>query len=428
MQQTALLAPLVFAACLASLPARPARADLQLTWTAAVAETARENADLHSAKASLQAAKDAETAAYSTDYPEISGSLDYSYGNNGSTSLNPTGNLATSGWGASLNGSESVFSGFRDQGHILLAKAATAQSQANLELLQAKVSDELTAAYAGLIYAQRAVDLQKEILERRTGNLNVVTLRFESGGENKGSVLLSKAYLAQANYDALLARDNIEVARAALSRAMGRDEPAEFKITDTVPEQNPPPAPDFRGLATDTPTHRRVVAQAISTEAGVTVARAGFFPTLNVSAVYGWQGPSFFPQHDRWSVGASLTLPIFSGGRDYYGTKGALESFKAAIFNLNSTDRELLTQLRQTYHAFAEAIVKLAVDQSFVDASSVREEIARNQYNNGLISFNDWDIIESDMINRQKSRLDSERNRITTQSSWQQTQGKGVIQ
>jgi hypothetical protein len=48
-------------------------------------------------------------------------------------------------------------------------------------------------------------------------------------------------------------------------------------------------------------------------------------------------------------------------------------------------------------------------------------------YNNGLITFTDWDIIENDLILRQKSLLQTERDRVVAEAAWEQVQGLGVI-
>jgi hypothetical protein len=44
-----------------------------------------------------------------------------------------------------------------------------------------------------------------------------------------------------------------------------------------------------------------------------------------------------------------------------------------------------------------------------------------------LVSFEDWDLIESDLIQKQKEILLSERNRILKQSQWERAQGIGVF-
>jgi len=54
-------------------------------------------------------------------------------------------------------------------------------------------------------------------------------------------------------------------------------------------------------------------------------------------------------------------------------------------------------------------------------------EIARNKYNNGLLTFEDWDVIESDLINRQTTYLQNQRDRVISEAAWENIQGIGVF-
>ena len=83
--------------------------------------------------------------------------------------------------------------------------------------------------------------------------------------------------------------------------------------------------------------------------------------------------------------------------------------------------------LKQTHAAFVEAVERLSVDEAFLEAAITRAEIARSKYAQGLMSFEDWDRIENDLIVRQKAVLFSRRDRVTAQAAWEQAQGVGVI-
>ena len=69
----------------------------------------------------------------------------------------------------------------------------------------------------------------------------------------------------------------------------------------------------------------------------------------------------------------------------------------------------------------------MKVDSAYVEAAEAREKISRQKYNNGLSTFDEWDLIESDLIKRQKSLLLSERDRVVAEAAWEQVQGKGVL-
>ncbi|MDH3513536.1 MAG: TolC family protein, partial [Gammaproteobacteria bacterium] len=100
---------------------------------------------------------------------------------------------------------------------------------------------------------------------------------------------------------------------------------------------------------------------------------------------------------------------------------------EAVSSNKDNVERQLLVRLKQAHAGYVESVEKLKVDQAFLEAAVTRAEIARSRYNNGLMSFEDWDRIENDLIQRQKTFLQSQRDRVTAEAAWEQAQGKGVI-
>lgn len=399
-----------------------------LSWSESVKLTRESNADLKAAEAAFRSIEDLEGVARAGFLPTVNGVLDASRtGNSGSPDLTQTrGNQ----YSATFEASESVFNGLSDYANFSRAKANTRAAVAAYEIAKAKASYDLKSAFEGLFYAQNVRILTTDIVKRRLSNLELVQLRFESGRENKGSVLLSRANLNQAKYESLQSEDNQAIARATLARVIGLDDTDEtLAVVDEVPTNPAPPKPpDFRRLAAITPDHVQAAAQEDSAQAAVTVARSTYFPSLGVSANYGRRDVAFFPNGpDRWTLDATITIPLFHGGKDFYSTKSATATYTGSIGNRVSVDRGLLVKLRQAFHGYVEAVMKSEVDVSFRDAAQLRAEIARTQYNNGLVSFNDWDIIENDLIARQKTSLQSLRDRVTGEAIWEQAQGAGVV-
>lgn len=416
------------AVALAPAVAAPPSADppvATLTWPACVEAAAKDNAALRAAQDNVQAGVYSARAAHSGWWPQLSASLGYNRSNGTASGI--TAANANDSYSATVTGSQNLFSGFQDSAKIEQAEANLRNAEATRDGVKATVSFDLKSAYAALLFAQRSVGLQQDIIRRREENLRLVDLRFQSGRENKGSVLLSKAYLNQAHFDALQARNNIATARAQLARAMGQDEVRPYEVDDSMPVADPPHAPDFFALAQVAPAQRQTRAREEAARAAVGLARAGLLPSLSVNGTVGRQDREWFPQDDYWSVGVSLAVPLFSGGRDYYATQSAGASFTAASAARRDRAQEIVAELKQNHAAFVEAVEKLKVDESYLQAAQVRAEIARNRYNNGLISFEDWDLVENDLIARQKTVLQSRRARTLAQAAFEQTQGQGVL-
>jgi len=391
-----------------------------LVWERTIEEAAASNPELRAARANVDSARYSANAAHSGNYPQLSAGAGYS---------DSSGSASTTGtnYSTSVSLSQNLFSGYQDSARIEQGSANFSIAESGLRLAKAKLSQELKSAFAGLLYAQDNVTLTDKIVQRLEENLRLVELRFEGGRENKGSYLLTRATLAQARYENLQANQSVSSAQAQLARVLGRADPEGLRVLGQVPVATPEATPDFRQLVQQSPDLWQARAQQQSATADVTLARSGFYPTLDLTGSVSREGPDWTPNQDRRTVGLNLNIPLFSGGRDYYSTKSAAATLEAVASNKDNTERQILVRLKQSHASFVESTEKLKVDQSFLEAAQLRAEIARSRYNNGLMSFEDWDRIENDLIQRQKTYLQSQRDRITAEASWEQAQGKGVI-
>jgi len=391
-----------------------------ITWQESVGETSVNNSELASARSNLQAAESRIEAARSGFYPQLSAS--WGYQDNSGAAVIPG-----SFYGATGTATQNVFAGFQDVGKVEQAKANAQVAQSDLAAARARISYNLKFAYASLRYVQEAVTLTEAIMHRTEQNVLLVQLRFEGGRENKGSLLQTEALLKQAQLDNLSARQAIPSAQAQLARTLGRADPSGLNAIDNVPVTQPPKSPDFLALASSVPEVRRAQAQESSAKADVRLNRSGFYPTLDVYGTYGREGSDWLLEDTRRTVGVTLAIPIFSGGLNYYGVEAASASLSAAAFTRGDAERFALERLKKAYAAYVEAIERVRVNEAFVEAAVMRADIARSKYDNGLMSFEDWDRIESDLTQRQKDLLASRRDRVAAEASWEQVQGVGVI-
>jgi outer membrane protein len=405
----------------ALLAAGPVRSEV-LNWSACASEAAESNPELRAARANLSAAEYAVRGAGSGFFPQVSADAAKTE-SSGSAVLTP-GSSAS----AAITATQNIFAGFQDTARISQARGNRDIAAANLDATRARLSQDLKNAYAGLLYAQDNVELTAGIVKRLEENLRLVELRYEGGRENRGSFLLTRATLAQGRYEQVQARQALVTAQTQLARVLGRANPVDVTAQGLVPVVEPLAAPDFEMLARATPDYRLAQAQETVAGANVTLARSGFYPSLNASGAWSQEGSDFSHlDADRRIVGLTVTVPLFNGGRDYYASKSASESQVSARAGTENTERLLRARLRQSHAAYVEAAEKLKVDAAFVEAATTRAQIARAQYNNGLVSFNDWNLIENDLIQRQKTMLASQRDRVQAEAAWEQVQGQGVI-
>jgi outer membrane protein TolC len=393
----------------------PVMAESVVGFEESLQQAAQNNADLRNARATLEAAEHRESAAHSGFYPQVSANVERT-----------TPSPGDDAYSTSVTATQNLFSGFFDQAKVQQAQGNLEIAQQSLVLAKAQLSRDLKVAFAGLLYAQDNTRLTQDILRRLEENLRLVELKYESGRENKGSYLLIRAGAAQGRLDQLQARQDLASARAQLARVLGQGDDA-LSAAGAVPLADPETIDDFSPLVKATPDVRTAEAKEKVADADVRLARSGFYPSVNLSGSTARRDDHWYPESKSNSVSASVSIPIFSGGRDWYGTRAAIAGQDASKASRESVEQQTLVRLRQAYADYVESVERLQVDREFLDAAQTRAAIARARYQNGLVSFDEWDRAESDLIVRQKSYLASQRDRVNSQAAWELAQGKGIV-
>lgn len=272
------------------------------------------------------------------------------------------------------------------------ARAAAQADAADLETVRLAIAAEVAADY----FTIRALDAEKEALlasiEAYRKSLELISNRRAGGLASDLDVAQAETVLntAEAQLPALtLARSKFEHALAVLT-----GQPATlFQLPEAPFDRECPfvPAEVPSALLERRPDIAAAERRVASANAAVGVARAAFFPTVQINGQAGLQSVSadtLFDWPSRyWGGGPSLTVPLFQGGRLKANARAARASYEVS-----------LAQYRQTVlAAFAEVEDNLAA-QHLLESQYRKEmealasarkqlEIATNRYRSGLVSY-----------------------------------------
>ena len=414
-----------------------------MDWNQFVDTASANNPSLMSAKKDWLALQENEDVAFAAYLPSLKAQTSYNRsgsvagGGNGAGGIVQNGVLLGAGTSGTITNSylgslivtQNLFSGLKDKSKVEQAEWRSKSSFWNYTNVKSNLSYSLKEAFATLAYAQEMVDLTRTILDRRESNYNLVRVRFDNGRENKGSVLLSEAYKEQAALDLIKAKDALNVAQTKFKALMNKDYLDEVHVEGEVPlfplMQG---EADFEKLALETPVYNKAYATEMAANEDISIARAAFMPSLDVTGNVTRSGTSYFPENERWNMAITLTIPLFDGLRDKSTYNAAVMTKTSFEAQKRSALLDLLPKLRDAQNAAKQGDIKYNVDLKFQQAASTRAEIARAKYNNGLLTFEDWDIIEQDLIARQTTFLQSKRDRTIKYATWENTLGKGSIQ
>jgi outer membrane protein TolC len=405
------------------------QAQTAVTWEQCIKEAENNNFDLKAAEKTVTASDDTHIASLGQWFPQIS--IGSSLGRSGPDSsldgaLNDPNYTPTATLG--INAQETIFSGFKDFASVDMANAQLDNAKAQLTQAKAQLSHDLKTDFYQLLYTQKQIVLLQTIRDRDKANQDLVQMNFSGGTDNKGSLMVAQAAVQQDEYNINQAKRLLRVSQRQLDQVLGRSlmdnivVSGDFEIP--APSDNPP---NFLELTDETPSHMEAVAQYRISDSQYITARGAFFPTLTANAGLSGAGPAYDTMAAGWTATLSLNFPLFTGGHDLFTLKSAEESKQGTEDTLESTDLKTESQLESSYAAYIDAVQENKDQQFQVKAAQTQEEIAKAEYLNGLLIFQNWNQIESNLTNQQNSELSGLLNIKTAEANWELTQGKGVI-
>ncbi|MCW7465861.1 TolC family protein [Leptospira levettii] len=358
--------------------------------------------------------------------PLISGGVNNSNTQTQQTNTGESRPTAVNRYSVGLSTNQNLFSGFRDKSGIEKTEALLQAAKQTLNDSRLKICFELKSAYSQTLYAKELYQLSLKIKERRIKNRDLVKLRYEVGREHKGSFLLSESFVKQSEYEVSFAERLFQTNWKEIERIIAT--PVEVSLD--VPLISEPIAEikisekEKSSLLDAHPSIMAEQSKVRAAQANIGIAEAGFYPDLNLSATVTRQDDVWLPKPRNYSFGINLTYPLFNGGRDYYNVKIAKSEYEKSIHTRDSKKNLLTFSLEQSYLNFKNASEQLLVLTEFYKASDTRATIARAQYSNGLTSFENWDIIENDLINREKNLLVGKRDLGLAEATYLRNLGK----
>jgi outer membrane protein len=405
-------------------------AQTTLTWEQCLKEAENNNRDLKTAEQTVKAADDTHIASFGQWFPQLSfGSSISRSGTDSNIAAALDDPYYSQSVGFNFTAQETIFTGFKDFAAVDSANAALDLAKAQLTQAKAQLSDNLKTAFYQLLFNQKQIVLLQTILERDKANQDLVQMNFSGGTDNKGSLMVAQASVEQDKFNIEQAKRALRVSQRQLDQVLGRS-PVENIVVDGEFDSPalPDDLPDFANLTLQTPAHLESVAQLHSSESSYVTARGAFFPSLTANASMGASGGTLDEiNNPGWSATLSLNFPFFTGGHDLFTLKSAEESKQGAEDTLESIDLKTEASLESAYAAYVNAVQQNKVQEFQVKAAQTQEEIAKGEYLNGLLIFENWEQIEATLTAQQNSQLSDLLTIKTAEAAWELTEGKGVI-
>jgi outer membrane protein TolC len=239
------------------------------------------------------------------------------------------------------------------------------------------------------------------------------------------SLSSAKAELTESEASLADALRNLKVAQRNLDRQMGRSGYDIVVATGSLEMAGLPAEPDYTHATENHPSTQLAEAGVFLSEAQVKAAQSSLWPSLSASYQRSFTGDNYFPGDPHWSLSGVLRYPIFSGGltSTYYGVSSARRSLEKSREDLRSVEYQVRNRLESTWATLAGRVDQIKVQSEFLEAARQRNDEAVVRYSSGLMTFENWEIVVSDLVNFERSTIRAQRDAVVAEADWNLAMG-----
>ena len=276
-------------------------------------------------------------------------------------------------------------------------KAATSEAEASrMDAAEARLAltTGIAIAYADFARLEAERDAAAAAVTNRQASADLVARRVTGGAANPGEADQARAAAAQARQDLAALDEQIAVVRdqlAALAGA-GPDRGLDLQRPAAAPASGfGLPANLSADLLGRRPDLQAARLRAEAAGKRIDVAKAGFYPNINLSAFIGLQslglGNLTKSGSDTGQGGLAVSLPIFEGGRLQGAYKGARGDYDAAVAAYDGTLVRALQEVADAAAGQRALTARLAAARESLTAGESAYRVARLRYEGGLTSY-----------------------------------------
>ena len=301
-------------------------------------------------------------------------------------------------------------------------ESSRANAQASAATLQAlRLSTQATLAqdYFLLRVFDAQINLLNDTVKTYQKTLTITENRYAVGMAAKSEIVQAETQLQSAQAQAI----NIEVQRAKVEHAIAiliGKTPAEISIPvgslNTFLPAIPVSIPSE--LLERRPDVAIAERQAAAANALIGVAKAAYFPTLNLAANNGQQNNSVSNLMNSasryWTLGpAAFAIPLFDGGFRGAQMQQTIDAYDASVAAYRQAVLVSFQEVEDNLAALRILEQEMLVQNKAVESAQKAVLLTTNQYKAGTISYLNVMIDQAAALANEKTAVDLQGQRLT---------------
>jgi multidrug efflux system outer membrane protein len=290
---------------------------------------------------------------------------------------------------------------------IEAAQASYQAGAADLENVRLVITAELAGDYFTLRQLDTELGILNRTVEALQKGLQLVDSRHKGGVASGLDVAQEETLLNTTRTQAILLLQQRKQFEDAIAVLIGKPAP-EFHLPSR--ELNAEAPPIDAGLPSDLLERRPDVAEAerqmAVANAQIGIAKAAYYPSLNLFGTGGWQAADIAKlvnvQSTFWAVGANVAQTIFSGGQRRAQVQFAQAGYEANVASYRDTVLNAFREVQDDVTGLTVLEQARQSQQLAVDAARRTLDISTSRYAGGLVSYLDVVTAQQNLLSNEQ--------------------------
>ena len=302
---------------------------------------------------------------------------------------------------------------------IEAAQASYQASAADLENVRLLITAELAADY----FTLRQLDTELGILNRTVKTLQkglqLVDSRHKGGVASGLDVAQEETLLNTTRTQSILLQQQRKQFEDAIAVLVGQPAP-NFHLAISELHADPPAL--NAGLPSDLLERRPDIAEAeremAAANAQIGIARAAYFPSLNLFGDGGWQAADIAKlasvQSTFWAIGANAAEAIFTGGQRRTQVEFAKAGYEANVAAYRESVLGAFKEVQDSLTGWTILQQASTSQQLAVDSARRTLDISTSRYAGGLVNYLDVVTAQQNLLANEQEMAAIQGQRLVT--------------
>lgn len=293
-------------------------------------------------------------------------------------------------------------------------------------------------AFFGTLFAKEAFNVYKEVYENAVQNLEEAQKKYNAQKASEFELVRAKTSVANAVPNVYNAESSVILALWQLKAVLGIDLEMNIDIAGKLDDYSQQMFYDIHqhdsvSLDKNT-TMKQLALQAEQLAQNIKLQKFANIPTLALAFNFSYMSMaddiSFkeFPWTPYSTVGLSLSIPIFAGGKRYQAIRQSKNQYQQVQLQVENTERQLRIAIRQSLNTMEMNMKSYYAAQEAVASAQKAYDIAEASYRLGRGTLLDLNDAQLALTQAQLAQSQAVYNFITAKAQLEQTLGNDFVE